>query len=540
MSNLLTSNAAKKAVSKVERIAARLKPLLTSKQLIEVNNEEIREILDKELKKDEYMLIIDRHGMSHLHTNRLREGYPFNDEVGIKAATTKETLLQLYQRNTGELMIDASCPITTIDGTSYNLRLGRIVHKKYIGPMVSSLAIIPVVMMVIVGYFSSLPIHSVFIMFGFGIVTSSILGIFFYRQLTGTLQSWYGVTRSISAGDLTVQVPNRSRNEFHQIGFEINKIILGIRNIMTELEKTVKTTKTISTGQALESKQLSNTFTELAGTLEEFQGGTETQLSSLQSAYSMVQNIMESIQSIQQEMTNTLQISKDTKTYAIHGKEAIMKSEQQMNVIQQSIQLASAKLTTVVNDANSVISKVSEITNIASQTNLLALNASIESARAGEAGKGFAIVAAEVRKLAENTNTFATDILQTLNRTENELQEVVQQVNENVGLISSGVEMVKEAGNSIRNITKASEHTDEAVLSNHHHIESLVRDTLQLKSIVSDINKIAEEFTEAVIQTVASVDSQVDGVQNLAAEANELNGQALALEKIVNRFKLTK
>ncbi len=538
LANQLSSVKAKKSLEKVERIAAIIKPLLEIGHSIEEQREKLRGILDKELEKDEYLLIVDETGQSLIHTNRLREGYPFKDDVGMKAAITRQPLLQLYSRNSGELLIDASCPIATHNGVHYALRLGTIIHNKLLGPMISLVTFLPILTIGIAGYFTKTPLPTLLILLLLGFLVASSLGFFLYKHLISTVRNWYSVTRSISAGDLTVDVQNQLRNEFHQIGFEINKIILGMRNIITEIKKSVLITKKISEEQANESTCLSDTFEELAATMEEFQGGSEQQLASLQSAHAMVQNMMVGVRGIQEEIKRTLQNSEAASTFAKEGHEAVTKSEQQMNAIQHSIKVTVDKLTIVSEDANSVINKVSAITKIADQTNLLALNASIEAARAGEAGKGFAIVANEVRKLAEETNTFAADILNTLSRTETELHEVVTNVNENVKLISDGVDVVRIAGDSIRNINIASEQTRQSVSSNHKHSEALINDGEQLVQIISQINKIAEEFTESVIQTVASMDQQVDGIQNLAQDAKELANQAQNLDKIVTRFKL--
>ncbi|MBE3571145.1 MAG: methyl-accepting chemotaxis protein, partial [Bacillales bacterium] len=350
---------------------------------------------------------------------------------------------------------------------------------------------------------------------------------------------WYGVTRRISAGDLTAEVKEKSRTEFQQIGFEINKIVLGMKNIVIELNKASQAVNKASETQALEAQRLSETFAEFEETMNSFRSGTENQLSSLQSANAMVQNMMQGIRRMQTDIKKTLQVSEDASMVAEEGTAAVAFSEEKMQQIQNSVQQSAKQIMQIVNQADHIMQKVSAITKIAEQTNLLALNASIEAARAGEAGKGFAIVAEEVRKLAEDTNTFAAGILSTLKGTRDDLGLAVKDVESNIAFIRDGVHVVKVAGESIRKLNQASEQTKEAVLANHQSFDLFIKDGEQLEKIISEINDIAEHFTDQVIETVQSMNEQANGVHQLAAEATELSDHSQMLSRIVKRFKVS-
>jgi methyl-accepting chemotaxis protein len=540
MSSLLKSRAAQKALSKVQKVAELLHPILANQQSIDHNYHKLRSILDEQLNRDEYLLIVDEQGMSHIHTNRLREGYPFVDEVGIKAAQTDKPLLQLYQRNTGELLIDASCPIMNLgNGKRFNLRLGRIVHQKFLAPMVSSLTLIPASLVALGGVFLGINLQDLIILTVISTLSAGGLSFYLFRYVMKGLSTWYGVTRRISAGDLTAEVKEKSRTEFKQIGFEINKIVLGMKNIVIELNKASQAVSKVSDTQAMEAQRLSNTFAEFEETMNSFRSGTENQLSSLQSANAMVQNIMQGIRGMQKDIKKTLQVSEDASMVAEEGTTAVTSSEEKMQQIQSSVQQTAKQIMQIVNEADQIMQKVSAITKISEQTNLLALNASIEAARAGEAGRGFAIVAEEVRKLAEDTNTFAADILSTLEGTRDDLKLAVKDVESNIALIRDGVHVVKVAGESIRKLNQASEQTKEAVLANHQSSDLLMKDGEQLEKIIAEINNIAEHFTDQVIETVRSMNEQANVVHQLAAEATELSDHSQMLSRIVKRFKVS-
>lgn len=538
MEGLLRTKAAQKALQKVQRVAKMLEPLFDDNRAIEKNYEQLRKILDEQLKHDEYLVIVDEDGMSYVHTNRLREGNPFKDKVGLKAAKTNEPLLQVYPRNTGEVLIDASTPIVNANGVKFNLRLGRIVRKKFLGPMITAIIVLPTAFVGILGLILSIPLGKLIPLVLVSLIILAILGTYMYRYIMSGILNWYYTMRKISAGDLTAEVTNKSRTEFHQIGFEINKVVLGMKNIIEEIDKSAHLIDKVSEEQAQEANQLSKTFKELSETMQNFKTGTENQLASLQNAHAMVQEMMSSVRKIQSDIRYTVEISEEASVVAEEGTEAVNLSEDKMLQIQDTVYRSSKEIMEVAEDANNVINKVSAITQIAEQTNLLALNASIEAARAGDAGKGFAIVADEVRKLAEDTNTFASDIISSLEATRDKMKEAVKQVESNVDLIKDGVTVVKIAGEAIRKLNDVSDQTKQAVLSNESFVNTFIKDGEQLEIIIDKINVIADQFTEQVIDTVASVDEQVSGVQRLADDATELASQSEKLTKIVKRFKL--
>src|SRR5699024_7381233 len=137
MSNLLKKGSSKRVLSKVEKVAHQIRPLFQQEDVFEEQYTELHDILDEALGEDEYFVIVDEQGLSYIHTNRLLEGTKFTDEVGLKAAKTDAPLLQMYERLTGELLIDGSCPIIDENGKRYNIRIGRILHQRNIIPFFS-------------------------------------------------------------------------------------------------------------------------------------------------------------------------------------------------------------------------------------------------------------------------------------------------------------------------------------------------------------------------------------------------------------------
>lgn len=542
LSKLLKTNAAKKALQKVQGVAKKIKSNWDENLSLEQQGDHLRSLLDQELGRDEYFVLVDTNCNGLLHTNRLREGNVFSDEVGTRAAHTKEPILQLYPRNTGEVLIDASCPIfTDKNGTQYNLRMGRLIHKPYLGLMFGTLNVVPSLSAGLIAFFSGAPIlKSVSITIG-----SFIIGLFFcmfyYKQLIGRLRKWYSVTRTISSGDLSAEVPTKgARNEFHQIGYEINKVILGFRGIIKEFDHAASSVDRISEEQESAAQTLSSAFQEISATMQTFRGGAEQQRGSVSEALMMIDQMMDRVSTMQTEVEGAVSGADEALTTANKGEQAIHNTQDQMKLIQEDVSNTANKIRAIAEEAQQVMKKVASINDIAEQTNLLALNASIEAARAGEAGKGFAVVASEVRKLAEGTNEFAGDILNSLGRTQRELEAAVKQVQTNVKSMDHGMSAVAEAGESIDDLKNASVKTKELVNNNRISANAVTKDGQRLQEIINEINHIAEDFTDMVKETTTTMESNVEGIQTLADDSSLLSKEANHLNRVVKRFHYSK
>ncbi|NSL50670.1 methyl-accepting chemotaxis protein [Calidifontibacillus erzurumensis] len=538
MSRLLKKKSARQALQKAAEVATIIRDNWKIDVQIEDQVEHLRSILDRELKSDEFLVIVDQSGRSFVHTNRLREGGYFTDEVGMKAARTSVPLLQLYQRNTGEVLIDASCPIIEDNaGNKYVLRLGRLIHRPFIGPMFILLSIAPSLLAAFLVYLFGLDFVQSLITFFVTALFSAIISLYYYLNIRGRLRDWYAVTRTISSGDLSAEVKTiGARNEFHQIGYEINKVIIGIRSIINKFQEAAHSLGTISVHQEQSAQKLAAAFDEVSATMQSFRGGAEQQSSSVIAAQEMVDIMVELVETMQKEVEKAVHGADEALQTSEEGEQAVFSTQKQMREIQESVTETAKKIRTISNDADLVMQKVSLITDIAKQTNLLALNASIEAARAGESGKGFAVVASEVRKLAEGTNEFAHDILALLQHTRDELQVAVDQVEANVKTIGDGVELVSQAGVAIDKLKTASIKMKELVSNNRKYSLSVTENGRKLQKIIDEINVIAKDFTNMVQETTTTVDHEIEGIHELAEDAAILSKEAKNLSTIAKRF----
>lgn len=532
---LLKKRRAQQALKKVVDVAAKLQKQLDRTKPFAEQMEPVRAFLDKQLERDEYFVIVDETGYAVVHTNRLREGRTFSDETGQKAAKTTEPLLQAYMRDTGELLIDASCPLYTDQtGKRFNLRMGRLIHRPYLQLHFFCLSLVPSAISFGLATTFSLPL---FFAFALTIVISLGMSAFFYKTIVSEVRHWYSVTRTVSSGNLRAEVHTaKKRTEFHQIGYELNKMIVGVRTILDELSKATATVKQVSENQQLETKRLSEAFTEIAAAMETFREGAKQQTASVAEANEFVAGMMTEVQDMQADFESVVSQAQGAMKSANEGARLIDMTKQHMQHMQHDLNETAKLIHTVSEEANRTVEMVSAITAIAKQTNLLALNASIEASRAGESGKGFAIVAQEVRVLAENTNAFAAHILSSLQTMRNMLHNVVQAVEQNGRTANETMASLLQTNETMTSFQRMFIEMTELLRRSRTHVTRITNNGNELKQAIEEVHAIAKDFTSMVHETTAGLEQQTAAIHELANEATLLSQSIQKLQQITNRF----
>ncbi|MFY9427622.1 MAG: methyl-accepting chemotaxis protein, partial [bacterium] len=220
------------------------------------------------------------------------------------------------------------------------------------------------------------------------------------------------------------------------------------------------------------------------------------------------------------------------------GSQMIGQTVDQIEVANSSIQDATGVIRDLGTRSEEIGNIVGVITAIAEQTNLLALNAAIEAARAGEQGRGFAVVADEVRKLAEQSADAAKQIGGLIKETQEDIDKAISVMGSGAKELASGTSQVQAVADSFQDILAAVRRVTERMQEVSAATEEIASGTERVVTTIEEISEISKGSAVGTQNVGALTEEQTASMEEIAAAAQQLNQMAGDLERLLGRFKL--
>ncbi len=345
-------------------------------------------------------------------------------------------------------------------------------------------------------------------------IVLSLLGIAIARSIFNAIGGEPDIAKSvverIASGDLTQSMQIRA-GDAHSLIANQQKMQNNLKDIVREISSSVGNTELAADGLATAAQQVAAASSDTAD--------------SASAMAASVEELSVSIGQVSENASTALRIAERTGTLSVNGGEVIDRAVGEINRIAETVRQTAGKMGALSDNSNQISSVVQVIKDVADQTNLLALNAAIEAARAGEAGRGFAVVADEVRKLAERTTSATVEIGNMIGRIQSDTVSSVATMESAVAQVDRGVNLANEAGAAISEIRQG---VNQVVSTVNDIVNSIQEQSVASQQIAQQVERVAQ----------ASEENNA-AAQQTADSAGILKGLAGQLKRTAGQFRIS-
>lgn len=343
------------------------------------------------------------------------------------------------------------------------------------------------------------------------IISSVGISLFLSGSMTRRLSQVMNYAKQIADRDLSIDdLEMKSTDEIGQLAATINVLKNSIKEVVLDVSRTTQAVASAST--------------ELAASAEQMSAGMDTQQKQTQQVAAAVEELSQSVAEVAAKSSDASTASGESQRLAEDGGEIVSNTVSEMEGIAREVQSSADTINTLGKKSQTIGEIIAVINDIADQTNLLALNAAIEAARAGEHGRGFAVVADEVRKLAERTTEATEEVSKSILGIQTETKSAVTLIEGGSDRVGKGVELAIQAGTALKSIVDGSK-----------GVQGMVQD---IAAAASEQTAAADEIARA-IEGINSVTSESSvGASQASQAAGDLAMQAEQLQGLVGRFRL--
>ncbi|WP_159884520.1 methyl-accepting chemotaxis protein [Paenibacillus puerhi] len=375
---------------------------------------------------------------------------------------------------------------------------------------------------------------TVLVSFMFG----SIFAVLFTRSITRPILDIQTNANLVSQGDLTQDINISNQDEIGDVALSFQQMKENLRLVIRQANENTLQVADASNHMTISTSECRMASEQIASAIQQISSGAVLQASVIQQAAEAVDQINMGMKGIRDSFSHVNELAVTATQLAAEGQHAVYETMHQMEDIHQNITDSNEIVQSVHERSQQIDKLVQVIGGITKQTTLLALNASIEAARAGEHGLGFAIVADEVKKLADQTKISADEIFEKIHAVRNDSALSVKAMSGSTKSVESGLQVSKQTIDKFHAIQDGVSQIALQFDKVSNTVYTIDDNVQQVKETMNKLLRIAQENTDSSEDAVAATEEQASQLEEVNSLSMQLKKLTNELEAVVGRFKV--